>query len=149
MTKKNTELFEQITATVNSFDKAPDGLLDALKALLETNSSTGATNPNKIIDGIEYKWCNRHHQYEAIKDAKFRTKKDGSLWPTCQIAYEQYVAYGKQINALRKKLNAVIAGTEKGDIAAIATEINQLEITRKAKDIAYDRAGTESYALEA
>ncbi len=146
MNKRNTELFAQIKLELVNH-KAPAGLEDAIRDLLETTTTAGPTNPNKFIDGLEYKYCTRHHQYESIEGANFRAKKDGSLWPTCQVAYETYVAYGKQINAKRKLLNDIISGAKEGDIAEVATEINKLEIDRKAKDVAYDRAGTEGYAL--
>lgn len=149
MNKRNTELFGKIETVVGGFEfEGQEKLLGAIKQLMETTRATAEVeNPNKIIDGVEYKWCNRHHQYENMELANFRVKKDGSLWPTCQIAYDQRVVWDKAINKLRKSMNNVIAGLEEGDIAKLAVEINESEISRKAVDVAYDNKDTLAYAL--
>ena len=150
MTKKNTELYANITALALEHNFDNEDFNQAIHQLLETakGGPKAKEHEDQFIDGIRYKWCNRHHQYEAFDQAKFRpNKKTGDFWPTCQIAYEQRQEFTKQINALQKLQKSSLLD-EKFDIRANAQAILDLEKTRLAKDVAYDTKGTEAYALQ-
>ena len=150
MTTKNKALLANITALALEHNYDNEDFIASIATMLETakGGPKGREHEDQEIDGIRYKWCNRHHQYEAFDLAKFRpNKKTGDFWPTCQLAYEQRQEFTKQINALQKLQKSNLLD-EKFDIRANATEIAELEKVRLAKDVAYDTTGTEDYALQ-
>ena len=94
----------------------------------------------KEIDGVEYKWCNRHNLYEPL--TSFLMKSNGKEYnPECAAATLKWKAYGKEINkamkdgefetlgkltTLRKKGGYILAD----DIEEFSKELEELNITQ-------------------
>ncbi len=98
----------------------------------------------KEIDGVEYKWCNRHSLYEPL--TSFLMKSNGKEYnPECAAATLKWKAYGKEINTAMKAgefetLGRLTTLRKKGgydlanDIEEFADELDELGITQDIND---------------
>ena len=83
---------------------------------LGRKSATVTGLPKELeIEGVTYRYCNRHGQYEPVE--WFLIEKDGKYKPECAAAYYKWQAYGKDINKAIKD----------GD----ATKLGELTLLRK------------------
>ena len=59
--------------------------------------NTSSKSPVYVtIDGKDYKWCNRHKQYEPVD--WFLVENSGKVKPECAAAYYRWQDYGKLLN---------------------------------------------------
>ena len=105
--------------------------------------SGGAQYPNVMFDGIEYKWCKRHLQYEQL-DQFFYDEKKGRHHPECGVAKAIWVEHGKTISKLEREMSANLTNAD-FDLRAHALKIQEAKDIRAGHD--YDRTGTEDFVL--
>lgn len=117
----------QMTAAVESVlaqHKAKPALTEAMMELLEEYASSNKGATNKItqdvtIDGVEYRWCNRHEIYEPI--VNFANNKKTTV--CCKLGAKHWAELGKEIKALNDDLMA--KALEGEDVSQLAKELNE------------------------
>ena len=119
-------------------NKASKALKAALTDLFEQYASTakGETvkRPQHIeIDGVHYRWCNRHTVYEVATNFK-KNPRD------CMVAYKHWTNLGGEVKQLTDKLMS--KALEGEDTQEIAVEL------KEAKEIRGGRYSREANILQ-
>lgn len=104
--------------------KANKGLTTAITELLEefaktANKDTVKRDVDIVVDGNEYRWCNRHEVYEPITNFK-DTKK---TTVACILASTAWFNLGKEIKTLTDEL--MDRATKGENVAELATTLNE------------------------
>jgi len=100
MTKTQySELLTEILADEISTDLMQE-VLDGLKKL-GTKAAKEGRATEIDVDGVEYKWCNKHKVYEP-KEWFPAVGKNGELNPACALAVSRWKDLGKQISQATK-----------------------------------------------
>ena len=109
--------------------KAPKALKEKITELLEefaktANKDTVKREVDIVVDGNEYRWCNRHEVYEPITNFK-DTKK---TTVACKLASHHWFQLGKEIKTLNDELMA--KAIEGKDVSELATKLNEMKEIR-------------------
>jgi len=124
---KNTMI---ATATQLMLDnKASKKLTAAVLLLLEdysktSNNDTVKHEKNITLDGIDYRWCNRHAVYEPTTNFK---QKD-----SCKLAVKVWSEFGSRIKKLQTRLDVELDMEELDtkEIKSLNIEIKELKEVR-------------------
>jgi len=121
--------------------KASAKLTAALTELFEefvqtANRDTVKREQDIVVDGNEYRWCNRHEVYEPITNFK-DTKK---TTVACKLAAHHWFQLGKEIKTLNDSLMA--KAMEGEDVQEEAVKLKEL------KEIRGGRYSFEANALQ-
>jgi hypothetical protein len=137
-TKK--EIIEQVQALISA--EVSESTLSNVVALLQEmgkRGTAGGRSKDIIINDIEYRWCNRHGQYEPLE--WFLIENDGKYKPECAAAYYKWQAYGKEINkALKAEDYAKI-----GELTVLRKK-GGYDLTKDTKEFA-DKLAEEGIAI--
>jgi len=119
--------------------KASKKLSTAVLALLEEYSKTSKKDTtirekNIVVDGIDYRWCNRHEVYEPTTNFK---QKDA-----CKLAVKAWAAFGARLKKLQTSLEVELEleSPSIDDIKSLGKEIKELKETRGGR---YDFEGSQ------
>ena len=129
--------------------KTKEQLAEAFMALMEEyKSSTDKSSTPKrqtIIerDGITYKYCNRHEQYEPIDTFNIKSNKDGVITynPECSVATSIWLGYNSDIVKAEKQIMSFIDDVD--ELRKQVSYINDLKELRGGK---YDNTGIAGFA---
>jgi len=132
MTK--TQMKSAATELLNTH-KANKALKAALTELFEQYASTNKGDTVKRVqhievDGVHYRWCNRHLVYEVATNFK-KNPRD------CMVAYKHWSELGKQVKTLNDTLMA--KALEGEDVQELAAELKELKEIRGGR---YSLEGT-------
>ena len=110
-------------------NKASKKLSAAVLALLEeysktSNRDTKQRDKNIEVDGIEYRWCNRHEIYEPTTNFK---QKDA-----CKLAVKLWSHYGSEIKKLQTRIDVELDMDEldTNEIKSLNTQIKAMKENR-------------------
>lgn len=112
------------------------GLQEALSNLMNEycgQAGLRVESPVKTVDGIEYKWCTRHSQFEPLEG--FKVDGNGKRQAMCDVAYEQWKQYNNTISAMEKKAFDMLDDIDA--MRAYVGEINKLKEIRSGHN--YDK----------
>ena len=119
--------------------KASKKLSAAVLELLETYSKTAKLDSKKrdkniIINGTDYRWCNRHELYEPTSNFK---QADA-----CKLAVKVWSAHGAEIKKFQARLDSEL-DMEDLDIVEIKTLNTQLKERKEIRGGRYDFEGSQ------
>jgi hypothetical protein len=129
--------------------KTKEQLAEAFLALMAeykgSKDKSESTKRQTIIerDGITYKYCNRHEQYEPIDTFNIKSNKDGVITynPECSVATAKWLAYNSDIIKAEKQVMSLIDDVD--ELRKQVAHINELKELRGGK---YDKTGIDGIA---
>ncbi len=122
-----------------SDNKANKKLTAAVLELLEnysktSNRDTKQRDKNIEIDGIAYRWCNRHEIYEPTTNFK---QKDA-----CKLAVKVWTEYGSRIKKAQARLDVEL-DMDKLDTDEIKTINNEIKTLKEIRGGRYEFEGNQ------
>lgn len=104
------------------------GLQEALSLVMNEYCGTlqRVESDTKTVDGIEYKYCTRHAQYEPLEG--FKVDGNGKRQAMCDVAYEQWKQMNNTISSMEKKAFNMLDDIEA--MREYVKEINKLKEIR-------------------
>ena len=91
----------QLLSDNNATKKLTTAVLELLETYGKTsNRDTKQRDKNITLDGVDYRWCNRHEIYEPTTNFK---QKD-----SCRLAVKLWSHYGTELKKLTNRLDVEI-----------------------------------------